>query len=161
MSKVLVLLRHAKSAWPPGVADHDRPLSKRGRRDASAVGQWLRHQGALPDVALVSSASRTTETFELVAGALRPPPRQIVTEEIYRAGTGDLLDLVRGLADDVSTALIVGHNPSIATLAALLDAEAGELPFKTSSVAVFDVGSRWADTTPGAARLVTSATPRG
>jgi phosphohistidine phosphatase len=162
MGKTLVVLRHAKSAWPDGVVDRDRPLSGRGRRDAPEVGRWLRGQAVPVELALVSSARRTVETFELVAAELDPQPRPHVSDEVYHAGTGDLLDLVRALPTEVTTAMVVGHNPSIGMLAALLDdRSSGLLEFKTSAVAVFDLGRSWADADVGAARLVASAVPRG
>ncbi|WP_431044796.1 SixA phosphatase family protein [Streptomyces sp. P1-3] len=72
----LVLLRHAKSAWPDGVDDQERPLAPRGRRDAPAAGRWLRDVGRVPDLAICSPARRTRETWELAARELGPavPP---------------------------------------------------------------------------------------
>lgn len=162
MSKTLVLLRHAKSAWPDDVDDHDRPLSGRGLRDAPAVGRWLVDNGVTVELAVVSSARRAMETFALLAAEVEVAPRKIVTDDVYRAGAGELLDLARALPDEVGTALVVGHNPSIGMLAAMLDDRSnGLLDFRTSAVAVFDVGASWADTNPGAARLIASAVPRG
>ena len=56
-------MRHAKSDWPPGVPDRERPLTKRGRRDATAAGDWLQEQGYVPDRVVVSPAQRTRETW--------------------------------------------------------------------------------------------------
>ncbi|HEX6233277.1 MAG TPA: histidine phosphatase family protein [Jiangellaceae bacterium] len=162
MAKTLVVLRHAKSAWPDGVADHDRPLSERGRRDAPAVGRWLREQGIGVELALVSSARRARETFELAAAELDPAPKPLITDSVYGASTGDLLDTVRELPASVRVALLVGHNPSIGNLATILDDRArGALEFKTSAIAIYDVGPTWPEVNPGAARLLTSAIPRG
>lgn len=162
MGKTLILLRHAKSAWPDDVADHERPLADRGRRDAPAVGRWLRDHDLLPDVAVVSSATRARETYTLAADELPREPPLTVTDEIYHAGTGDLLDVVRQLPDEARSVLLVGHNPSIGMLASLLDdRQNGVLEFKTSAVAVFDIGASWADANPGVARLISSAVPRG
>lgn len=162
MPKTLVVLRHAKSAWPDGVADHDRPLSDRGRRDAPAVGRWLREQGVIIELALVSSARRTVETADLVLAELDPPPHRLVSDEVYHAGAGDLLDRVRSLPDNVGTVLIIGHNPSVGMLASVLDSSSrGLMEFKTSAVAIFDLGAHWADANAGSARLRASAVPRG
>ncbi|HET6729423.1 MAG TPA: histidine phosphatase family protein [Jiangellaceae bacterium] len=162
MPKTLILLRHAKSAWPDGVADSQRPLAKRGRRDAPAAGRWLRERDLAPEIALVSSARRAVETFELVAAELPVRPRETVTDAGYGASVGDLLDLVRGLTDDVVSALVVGHNPGIGRLADILDeSERSTGAFPTSALAVFDVGGHWAGVDPGAARLVAFAVPRG
>ena len=65
----LVLLRHAKSAWPD-VADHERPLAKRGRRDAPVVGRWLGASGYVPDAVICSTAARARETWDLASAGL-------------------------------------------------------------------------------------------
>ncbi|NEE02098.1 SixA phosphatase family protein [Phytoactinopolyspora halotolerans] len=169
MSRTLVLLRHAKAAWPDDVEDHERPLSKRGRRDAGEVGRWLRDRDIVVDAALVSSALRTRETYEALAGELKSPPEPQLLDEAYAAGAGDLLDLVRQVSDDVSTLLVVAHNPGIGTLASLIDDETSEVPerfqmrldYRTSACAVFDVYRSWAELDPGRARLVTFTVPRG
>ncbi|HJU98672.1 MAG TPA: histidine phosphatase family protein [Jiangellaceae bacterium] len=162
MPRTLVLLRHAKSAWPDDVPDSERPLAKRGRRDAPAAGRWLQDRELVPEVALVSSARRAVETFELVAAELSARPRGTVTAAAYGASAGDLLDLVHGLADDVGSVLLVGHNPGIGRLASVLD-EAGQpvREFPTSALAVFDVDGDWSAVDPGTARLVAFAVPRG
>jgi phosphohistidine phosphatase len=162
MTKTLVIVRHSKSAWPDGVADHDRPLSERGRRDAPAVGRWLREQGIVAELAVVSSARRARETFELAAAELDPAPTPLITDSVYGASTGDLLDTVRELPAAVKVALLVGHNPSIGSLAAILDERASATPeFKTSAVAVYEVGPSWPEVNPGTARLLASTVPRG
>lgn len=162
MTKTLVIVRHSKSAWPDGVADHDRPLSERGRRDAPAVGRWLREQGIVAEMAVVSSARRARETFELAAVELDPAPEPLITDSVYGASTGDLLDTVRELPSAVTVALLVGHNPSIGRLAAILDERSSAaLEFKTSAVAVYEVGPSWPEVNPGTARLLASAIPRG
>jgi phosphohistidine phosphatase len=167
MSRTLVLLRHAKSAWPDDVPDHERPLNKRGEHDAARVGRWLREREIAPDVALVSSALRTRETYELVAGELERAPRLQISDEAYAAGAGDLLDLVRKASDDVAQLLVIAHNPGIGTLASLIDDETSDVPerfqmrvdYRTSACAVFDVFTDWAELDPGRARLVTFTVP--
>lgn len=162
MAKTLVLLRHAKSAWPDGVADHDRPLTGRGRRDAPAAGRWLAARALSPQLAVVSSAQRAVETWALVAGELSSRPREVVSDDAYAAGAGDLLDLVRALPSDADSALLVGHNPGIGSLVGLLDqAEPNHGEFPTSAVAVFEFDGTWAEVNPGSGRLVTYDVPRG
>lgn len=164
-----MLLRHAKSAWPDGVDDHERPLAARGRRDAPAVGRWLLDTGLRPEVAVVSSALRTLETFHLVAAELPEPPSPRISDEVYRAGAGELLDVVRSLVPELGSALVVGHNPGIGTLANVLDDGSSavegrdrmRLAFPTSAIAVLELGCAWNDVDPGAARLAAFAVPRG
>ncbi|AYY15409.1 histidine phosphatase family protein [Actinobacteria bacterium YIM 96077] len=164
------MLRHAKSAWPDeDVSDRERPLTTRGGRDAAAVGRWLRDQALAPQLALVSGARRTRETYDGMAGELDPAPELQVADAAYAAGTGDLLDLVRDIPDDVSSAILIGHNPGIATLASLIDDEATDVPerqqmrlnFRTAACAVFEVDGHWSGIDPGTARLVAFAVPRG
>lgn len=169
MSRTLVLLRHAKSAWPDDVADHDRPLAGRGRRDAPEAGRWLRRHDVAPQVALVSSARRSVQTYDLVAAEIPGAPDPTVTDDAYGASAGDLLDLVRSLRSGVENAIVVAHNPGIGALANILDDESSALPervrmrheFPTSALAVFDVPSTWSELDPGAARLIAFAVPRG
>jgi phosphohistidine phosphatase len=157
-----VLVRHAKSAWPDDVADHDRPLAKRGRRDAPAVGRWLQEHAVLPQLALVSSARRAVETADLISAELESAPRQIVADEAYGARTAELLELVRTLPTESDVALLVGHNPGIESLAALLTESASGLgEFRTSAVAVLGFGEDWDSVEPGTGRLMAFAVPRG
>lgn len=162
VSKTLVIARHAKSAWPDGVADHERPLNDRGRRDAPRVGRWLRDEGLEPDLILVSSARRAVETLDCILVELGSAPRIEITDEIYGASTGDLLDLVRGLPGDVDAAMVLGHNPGVGMLASLIDDRgAGLMEFTTASLAAFDVGSHWSAVDVGSGRMRAAATPRG
>jgi phosphohistidine phosphatase len=162
VAKTLMLLRHAKSAQRDDVPDRERPLAGRGRRDAPAAGRWLRENDLDPQLALVSSARRAVETFELLAAELATRPRDLVTSDAYAAGAGELLELVRGLPQGVDSALVVGHNPAIETLAALLDQQdRPSRDFPTSAIAVFELATAWADVEPGTARLTAFAVPRG
>ena len=160
--KTLVLVRHAKSAWPDDVPDHDRPLAKRGRRDAPAVGRWLIDNGVIPQVAIVSMARRAVETTELITAELERSPRQIMTDEAYGADPGELLELVRTLPAEADVAMLVGHNPAIETLARLLAESASDLgEFPTSALAVLEFESNWDSIESGGGRLIAFAVPRG
>jgi phosphohistidine phosphatase len=162
----LVLLRHAKSDWPD-VADHERPLAKRGRRDAPFAGRWLRRSGYVPDAVLCSTARRARETWELVAASLGASPKVRYEPRVYDATVLALLTLVRELPGKRRTVMIVGHNPGLAELAVGLTepaAEGGELSrapanFPTAAVAVLGFAGAWADTGPGKARLLAFAVP--
>jgi phosphohistidine phosphatase len=162
MPMTLVFVRHAKSAWPDGVADHDRPLAKRGRRDAPAVGRWLREQGVLPQVALVSSARRAVETADLISAELQPAPRQLISDEAYGASPTELIELVRTLPDESGVAMLVGHNPGIESAATLLaESSSGLGEFKTSALAVLEFDDGWDAVGLGSGRVVAFAVPRG
>ena len=165
LTRRLVLLRHAKSDWPD-VADHERPLAKRGRRDAPVVGRWLGRSGYVPDAVVCSTARRARETWELTAAGLAdavrgaaPPVRY--EPRVYEATVLGLLMLVREFPDDQHTVLMVGHNPGLAELAVGLTAPPPEPPsaFPTAAVAVLGIAGDWAAAGPGEARLLAFAVP--
>ena len=119
MTRQLILMRHAKSDWDdPALSDHDRPLNPRGRRDAPKIGAWLHARGFVPDVALVSSARRTQETWEyllpILGGAI---PMQSLPG-LYHADADAILAHLR--AQTAPTVLVIGHNPGIGDCASRL-----------------------------------------
>jgi phosphohistidine phosphatase len=117
----LILLRHAKSDWPD-VPDRDRPLAKRGRRDAPRIGRWLHEHGYQPDVVVVSDAARTRQTWDLVAPELGGSPAVRFEPRAYAASALSLLYLVQELPDRYRTALLIAHNPGLSDLATSLAA---------------------------------------
>jgi len=161
----LVLLRHAKSDWPD-VPDHDRPLAKRGRRDAPVVGRWLGESGYAPDAVVCSTARRARETWELASAGLRSAapgasPSVCYESRVYEATTLALLMLVREFPSEWRTALLVGHNPGLAELALGLAAPPSGPPaaFPTAAVAVLAVPGPWAGAAAGEASLLAFAIP--
>ena len=163
----LVLLRHAKSDWPD-VADHDRPLAKRGKRDAPVVGRWLGASGYVPDAVVCSTARRARETWELAAtglAAVAPGPSRVPAvryePRVYEATVLGLLMLVREFDPAWRTAAIVGHNPGLAELTAGLASPDSPPPqaFPTAAVAVLGLPGSWAEAAPGEARLLAFTVP--
>ena len=173
----LVLLRHAKSAWPD-LPDHERPLAGRGRRDAPVMGRWLRAAGHVPDRVLCSTACRTRETWQLAQPELGAAPPVSFEDRVYEASAAQLLDLARHAPPAVTTLLIVGHDPGIPGLALLTGAaapadgggESGAVPpavvdqmrakFPTAAIAVLELTGPWDQLGPGTARLTGFVTPR-
>jgi len=167
--RALVLLRHAKSAWPD-VPDHERPLARRGQRDAPLMGRWLRAAGYVPDLVLCSAARRARETWELAQAELGAAPQVRFSDAVYEAAPADLIGLARETDSSVRVLLIVGHNPAMEELA--LDLAGGEgaaapeafgrmrAKFPTAAVAVLDVTGGWAGLSRGNARLARFVTPR-
>ena len=155
----LILLRHAKSDWPD-VPDHDRPLAKRGRKDAPVIGRWLRDHGYVPDTVICSTALRTRQTWDRVAPELTGSPEVRFEPRAYAASALTLLYLCQELPDRCRAALLIAHNPGIAELA---DSLAGPgqpgLSFPTAAVAVFEFTGDWPGLAPGQARLLDSTTP--
>ena len=127
--KTLLILRHAKSSWKnAGLADHDRPLNKRGQRDAPRMGQLLRGEGLIPDLILSSTARRALDTAEAAAetsgfeGDIESRP------DFYMAGPEAYLRALRGLSDDYGCVLVIGHNPGLEELLETLTGEAETMP---------------------------------
>jgi phosphohistidine phosphatase len=168
-SRLLLLVRHAKSAWPD-VPDHERPLGPRGRRQAPIMGAWLRAHGYRPDLVLCSTAERARETWQLMAGELDNSPRVRAEERIYGAAGATLLDLVRQTPRVVSTLVLVGHDPGVPELAGTLAggyaAPAAravrrmQAKFPTGAIAVLAVPGAWRDLDSGAGRLTDFVVPR-
>lgn len=163
----LIVIRHAKAGEAP--QDIDRPLTERGQRDATAVGDWLAERATAPDRAVVSPAVRAMQTWSGVAAQLAHAPEPVIDERIYDNSLALLLDIVAGTPGDVRSLVLVGHNPAFAALAHDLDDGRGEpdarremrAAFPTSAVAVFDIAGSWAAVTTGAGRLTAFAAPRG
>jgi phosphohistidine phosphatase len=155
----LILLRHAKSAWPD-VADHERPLAGRGRRTAPAAGRWLRESGHVPDLVLCSTARRARETWQLAEEELGAHPQTTFEQRVYGASPAELLDLARQTPSGVRTLMIVGHEPTMSDLTLEL---AGDdrgpaldqvrVKFPTAAIAILAFTGRWPELGPGKAKL--------
>ena len=127
--KTLLVLRHAKSSWDdPALDDHERPLSKRGQRDAPRMGQLVRQYGLTPDVVISSDALRARLTAEAVAEAARYPGEILLDPRLYMAGPADILSLLPRVRENAETVMIVGHNPGLEQLVEQLTGERQDLP---------------------------------
>jgi len=129
--KTFILVRHAKSNWDnPDLDDIDRPLNKRGLRDAPNMGKLLAEKGIKPDLIISSPAERAFTTAEFFAEALDYPLENIRIEKlIYFAGFQEITRMLSELADSVSTVILFGHNPDITLLANVLSiAKIGNMP---------------------------------
>ena len=163
--RTLVLMRHAKSDYPDGVADHDRPLAARGVREAALAGDWLR--GAVPaiDAVLCSTAVRTRQTLERTGvGA----PVSFI-ERLYGATPGALLAEINQVDEQVTTLLVVGHEPTVSQVSLGLAGHPGSDPeaigrietkFPTSGIAVLRVPGIWSALEVNGAELVSFHVPR-
>ena len=168
-TKHLLLLRHAKSSWDdPGLADFDRPLSGRGLKAAPLVGRELASRGWLPDLALVSPALRTRETWRLVASEWPMGVPAEFVEALYDATAADILAAVGTASAATNTVLVLGHNPGLEEFARRLSGSQSDgsavnrlaEKFPTAALARFVVGSDWTDLAFGAARLTHCIRPK-
>jgi len=111
MQRRLMLMRHAKSSWQsPAPTDHERPLNKRGRRDAQRVGKRLTEIGWVPDLVMGSDSRRTQETWERMQKHF-PDVRVSFARALYLGGPAELRTEVARVSADVRTVLVLGHNP--------------------------------------------------
>ena len=122
MSKLLYLVRHAKSSWSDrSLSDRDRPLNKRGRRSAPDMGRRLAAQDHLPELIISSPARRAFSTARKIARELGYDRSEIMKDEsLYFSGTGAMLDLLESLDDSYQRVMIVGHNPAMTSLMNIL-----------------------------------------
>ncbi|HKR48736.1 MAG TPA: histidine phosphatase family protein [Pseudonocardiaceae bacterium] len=159
MTHTLILLRHAKSAWPDGIPDIQRPLAGRGHRDAPAVGRWLREQIARIDLVVCSPAARAVQTWELAAAQLEAIPLVRHDERLYGASAEELLTITQELPDTTSTVAMVGHNPGLEDFLELLTGTVEVL--RTSAIVVMGTPATWAEAKARSWTVATMATPRG
>lgn len=164
--KTLYLLRHAKSSWKdPGLADHERPLNKRGRAAAKAVAKYMKRAKIAPDIVLCSTAVRAKETLAPIAKLLKP--EKIVFERaIYEVPERQLWKHLRSLPEKAESVLMVGHNPGLHDLAlALADtASRRALPppagkFPTAALVAFTFEGPWKELRSASAQLVAFVAP--
>lgn len=127
--KTLLILRHAKSSWSkPELADHDRPLNKRGKRDAPRIGSLLRREDLVPDLIISSTAARARSTAELASEACGYEGELRLERECYAAGPEAYLDALQSLPESYPCVMVVGHNPGLEELLELLTGEWQRLP---------------------------------
>lgn len=167
--RTLVVMRHAK-AEQEGPSDFERPLADRGHGDAADAGAWLARRGVRPDHALVSAAQRTRETWQHLARGAGWDLEPELDRGLYAAELDGALDLVRLLDDAVTTAVVVGHNPTMHSLATVLDDGEGDpaatqeltvSTFPTSATVVLSVDGSWRDLAPGGASVTAYHVGRG
>ena len=167
MSRTLLLLRHAKSDYPAGVPDHERPLAPRGIREAPLAGDWIRANAPAVDAVLCSTAMRTRQT--LAYTGIDAPVEYV--DRLYDAVPGTVIDVVNGVnsrfATDVETLLVVGHEPTMSQLALGLDNDGNEavaqhitMKFPTSAVAMLGTTEPWEALTLRGAALIAFHVPR-
>src|SRR3712207_5965466 len=116
----LVVMRHGK-AEATGPSDRERALASRGRDDAAEAGRWLRDHGVDHDAALVSDALRTQQTWAALAEGAGWDLEPELSSSLYAAGPDAAIDLVRETDPGATTLVVVGHNPTMAYVAELLD----------------------------------------
>ncbi len=166
----LYLLRHAKSSWDqPGLADHERPLSERGRQAVAMLARYAEEHEIDPGLILCSSSVRTRQTLQ---GVL-PGHGALIEHDLFFAGHDRLLERLRHVNTDLPSVMIVGHNPALQMLTLkLAGGESADRPsgseglddirrkLPTGALVTLSFDSAWADLAPGAAELVDYVRPK-
>jgi len=146
--KRLTLVRHAKSDWSlPGQNDWDRPLNKRGQRDAPEMARRLRSRRLKPDLVLSSPAVRALTTAAVMARELKVPAANVIQDErLYLAAPADLLEVIRELGGEAKHLMVFGHNPGMTDCANRLSAgdHIDNLPTCGVFTAQFDIAA-WSE----------------
>ncbi len=140
--KTLLLMRHAKSSFKDGdLPDFERPLSKRGEKDAPRMGKLLKEKDLVPDLILSSTAQRASQTAELVAEKCKYEREIVFVQDFYLGEPEAYMNTLRDLDDDkAETVLIIGHNPGLESLLQLLTDKVESLP--TSAIAHLELPIR-------------------
>jgi phosphohistidine phosphatase len=165
--KTLHLLRHAKSSRDDStLADHERPLAKRGRAAAKAVAKYMKREKIAPDIVLCSTSVRTRETLAPIVHKLEP--HKVVFEHgIYEAPHPKLLQLLRRLPENAKTVLMIGHNPGLHELALALASDRSRIllppldgKFPTGALVTFRFDGAWKDMRPQSMETIAFAQPK-
>lgn len=161
MSRRLLLLRHGKSDWEAEYErDHDRPLAKRGVRDAKRIGRFLAQAGRVPDLIIHSTAVRAARTAELAVEAADWSGEVRASRDLYDADLSDLLGVVHGVDADTKTLLLAGHQPLWSMAAAWLTG-GGAIRMPTAAIACIRFeASDWRDVAEGSGALAWLVIPK-
>ena len=146
--KTLLLMRHAKSSWDhEGLSDHERPLNKRGLRDAPRIGTLLKQEGLTPDLIIASTAVRARTTAGLVAEACGYDGDAVLDDSLYGGDAADYLAAARNAADAEDCVLLIAHNPVMEDAVHLLGSDWESMP--TAALAVIELPlDAWAELGP-------------
>jgi phosphohistidine phosphatase len=167
MPRELLLLRHAKSAWPEGVADYNRPLKKRGKKAALLMGEWLLSQELSPDWIVSSHADRARETAEKLCKGLQIKKHGLLyfDDRIYEASVESLKSVLADCPSFKQRVLIVGHNPGLDNLLIDLVAETlipddDDKILGTANLARISLPDDWHQLTAGCGQLIGITKPK-
>jgi phosphohistidine phosphatase len=143
--KTLLLMRHAKSSWKDTeLSDIERPLNKRGKKDAPFMGAVLKEKELVPQLILSSTAVRARETAELVTAACNYPGEIRYLDYFYLAEPAAYLRGLTEVPDDLERVMVIGHNPGLEGLLQILSGRIEALPTSTIAYLSLPVSS-WRD----------------
>lgn len=143
--KTLLLVRHAKSSWKhPELDDHDRPLARRGERDARRMGELIERRELIPQQILSSSAVRAAQTARIFCDHSGNEIPLSLLDDLYLAEAETYISQLKSLPDDIERVMVIGHNPGLESLLQILSGQIQTLP--TAVVAYLSLPiDRWQD----------------
>jgi phosphohistidine phosphatase len=140
--KTLLLMRHAKSSWKDvELADHDRPLKKRGQKDALSIAKVLKKKDLVPGLIMTSSALRSTETANAMLEKLEYKGEISVQDTLYMAEPKTYIEKIQSVPNEVDRLLVVGHNPGLESLVQILGDKIDSMPTGGLAVIVLPIDS--------------------
>ena len=139
--KTLMIMRHAKASHDEGLDDFDRPLTERGERDATRMGEWLRKEGRVPEIILASPALRARSTAEWVRKAAGHAGEVEARDEFYPGEPKDYLNVLRERGNSTERVMVVGHNPGVEGLVQQLCRTSVEMPTSAIVEIGMEIGS--------------------
>ena len=165
MNLYLYIMRHAKSDWSgPQISDFERPINKRGTRNAIRIGGWMNENNHIPQKIISSPALRAKETIELVTEQISKFNLEDLTyeDELYLAGFTQLIEFINTYKDKVQSLMLVGHNPGIENLVNYLCDKSGgkETIVTTANLFIFKFSSDSFNTAVDIIELVEAIKPR-
>jgi phosphohistidine phosphatase len=153
--KTLYLVRHAKSSWKDSSLDDiERPLNKRGKRDAPFMGELLKEKVVIPDVVISSPAKRASKTAQIITEQIGYSKKDIIyAEEIYEASSRELVDFIKKLEDKYNSVMIFGHNPGFTMLNNFLSKKyIDNIP--TCGIVALEFNSSWKEIEKNSAKML-------
>ncbi len=159
--KTLLLMRHAKSSWKhPELPDQDRPLNKRGEKDAPHMGKYLREKKLVPQIILASPAKRVSQTVDGMLEKMNFKGKAEYVDSLYLAEPSSYIATLQTIDDKFDRVLVVGHNPGLEGLLQILSGKVESLP--TAAIAQLKLPiEHWADIGEGTrGELVDRVKPR-
>ena len=154
---ILYVLRHAKSSWDdPALADHDRPLAPRGRRNAAALAEHVAQERIVPALILCSTALRARETLAALLPALDGESEIRLEDDLYGASAEGLLARLRTVPEAATSVLLVGHNPGLEDLVGRLAGDEAPERLPTAALATIESGEAWGSLGESRSRLLST-----
>jgi len=153
--KILYLVRHAKSSWRDSALDDiERPLNKRGKRDAPFMGELLKEKVVNPDVVFSSPAKRASKTAQIIVEQIGYSKKNIIySEEIYEASSHELVEFIKKIDDKYNSVMVFGHNPGFTMLNNFLSKKyIDNIP--TCGIVALEFNSSWKEIEKNSAKML-------